>query len=222
MRILLIEDDAVLGPALCDFLTGQGYLTDLLAKGDEALPALAKTPYDLLLLDLNLPGLSGLEVLEQLREANDQVPVLILTARDAVEDRVAGLDAGADDYVTKPFELEELAARVRALVRRQRGQTSQVLQVGGLCLDTVHRELRFNEQRLAVSVRELSLLELLMQRTGKVVTKQQIIQSLSERGVSFSDNAVEVYVYRLRKRLESTGVKIQTVHGFGYLLNDDH
>lgn len=222
MRILLIEDDAVLGPALCDFLTGQGYLTDLLAKGDEALHALAKTPYDLLLLDLNLPGLSGLEVLVQLREANDQVPVLILTARDAVEDRVAGLDAGADDYVTKPFELEELAARVRALVRRQRGQVAQILQVGGLCLDTVHRELRFNEQRLAVSVRELSLLELLMQRAGKVVTKQQIIQSLSERGVSFSDNAVEVYVYRLRKRLEPTGVRIQTVHGFGYLLSDDH
>lgn len=219
MRVLIIEDDCVLGPALRDFLLEQGYITQLITRGDQLVPCLKESHFDLLLLDLNLPGLGGLEALQQLRQANYDVPVLILTARDALEDRVAGLDAGADDYVTKPFELAELAARVRALVRRQHGHCTKALEFGALRLDTHHRELSFNTQRINVSVRELSLLELLMQRAGKVVTKQQIIQSLSENNVVFSDNAVEVYVYRLRKRLEHTGVKIQTVHGFGYCLS---
>lgn len=218
MRILIIEDDHVLGPALYDFLQTQGYGAQLLTRGDELLLRLQETHFDLLVLDLNLPGQSGLEALRQLRQANHQVPVLILTARDALEDRVAGLDAGADDYVTKPFELAELAARIRALVRRQQGHCALVLELGPLRLDTQHRELLFHNQRLSVSVRELSLLELLMQRAAKVVTKQQIIQSLAAKNVTFSDNAVEVYIYRLRKRLEHTGVTIQTVHGFGYLL----
>ena len=219
MRVLIIEDDCILGPALSDFLTEQGYGTQLITQGDQVLPCLQQTHFDLLLLDLNLPGLSGLEVLRQLRQASHDVPVLILTARDALEDRVAGLDSGADDYVTKPFELAELAARIRALVRRQHGQSTFSLEFGPLCLDTKHRELLFNNQRVAVSVRELALLELLMRRAGKVVTKQQIIQSFSKKNVVFSDNAVEVYVYRLRKRLEPTGIKIQTAHGFGYSLS---
>ena len=219
MRVLIIEDDCVLGPALRDFLLGQGYMTHLITQGDQVLPCLEEAHFDLLVLDLNLPELGGLEALSQRRQANYDVPVLILTARDALEDRVAGLDAGADDYVTKPFELAELAARVRALVRRQHGHCTKALEFGALRLDIQHRELLFNNQRVTVSVRELSLLELLMRRAGKVVTKQQITQSLSENNVAFSDNAVEVYVYRLRKRLEHTGVKIQTVHGFGYSLS---
>lgn len=219
MRVLIIEDDCVLGPALRDFLLEQGYITQLITQGDQLLLCLEDAHFDLLVLDLNLPGLGGLDALRQLRQANYDVPVLILTARDALEDRVAGLDAGADDYVTKPFELAELAARVRALVRRQQGHCTKALEFGALRLDTHHRELRFNNQRVSVSVRELALLELLMRRAGKVVTKQQIIQSFSDNKVMFSDNAVEVYVYRLRKRLEQTGVKIQTVHGFGYALN---
>lgn len=190
----------------------------LITQGDQLLSCLQGQHFDLLVLDLNLPGLNGLEALTQLRQAGFEVPVLILTARDALEDRVAGLDAGADDYLTKPFELAELAARVRALIRRQQGQLQYKLELGGVSLDTKNREVTFKEQRLAVSVREYSLLELLMQRTGKVVTKQQIIQSLSESNGDFSDNAVEVYVYRLRKRLEHTGLIIQTVRGFGYSL----
>ncbi|WP_300646921.1 response regulator transcription factor [Paenalcaligenes sp.] len=218
MRVLIIEDDRVLGPALRDFMQAQGHEAQLITQGDQLLLQCEQQRFDLLVLDLNLPQLSGLEALRQLRAAGHTIPVLILTARDALEDRVAGLDAGADDYVTKPFELAELAARVRALGRRHQAQLQHILEAGPLRLDTQNKELLFEGQRLNVSVREFSLLELLMQRAGKVVTKQQIIQSLSDRSTDFSDNAVEVYVYRLRKRLEHTGVLIQTVRGFGYAL----
>ncbi|AQS50446.1 DNA-binding response regulator [Paenalcaligenes hominis] len=222
MRLLIIEDDHVLGPALQDFLHAQGYQTQLITRGDQLLSQLEQYPADLLVLDLNLPGKSGLEVLQELRQRGHGVPVLILTARDALEDRVAGLDAGADDYVTKPFELAELAARVRVLARRYPGHNHQRLEVGALQLDMQHKELLYAGQRLAVSVREFSLLQLLMQRAGKVVTKQQIIQFLSEGEADFSDNAVEVYIYRLRKRLEPTGLSIQTLRGFGYVLEPNH
>ncbi|NYT61846.1 response regulator transcription factor [Alcaligenaceae bacterium] len=219
MRVLVIEDDATLGHALQEFLIGQGYAVDWLEDGDQALGAIAGQTYDLLLLDLNLPGLSGLDVLHRLRAGNQQVPVLILTARDGVEDRVAGLDAGADDYVTKPFELPELAARVRAFGRRRAGQAQPCIEAGPLQFDTVGREVRVNGERLSLSVRELSVLEMLMARVGRVVTKRQIVNSLSAWDADFSENAVEVYVYRLRKRLEGTGAGIQTVRGFGYLLD---
>ena len=191
-------------------------MVDWLTEGDRVLGALAGQPYDLLLLDLNLPGMSGLDVLRQLRQDGNQVPVLILTARDGIDDRVAGLDAGADDYVTKPFELPELAAR--ACGRRRAGQAQPLIEVGPLSFDTVGREVA-NGQRLALSVRELSVLEMLMARVGRVVTKRQIVNSLSAWDADFSENAVEVYVYRLRKRLEGTGASIQTVRGFGYMLD---
>lgn len=219
MRVLVIEDDTTLGHALQEFLVEQGYAVDWLADGDQVISAVAGQSYDLLLLDLNLPGQSGLEVLRKLRAANQQVPVLILTARDGVEDRVAGLDAGADDYVTKPFELPELAARVRAFGRRRAGQAQPFIEAGPLLFDTVGREVRVHGERLALSVRELSVLEMLMARMGRVVTKRQIVNSLSAWDADFSENAVEVYVYRLRKRLEGTGAGIQTVRGFGYLLD---
>lgn len=163
--------------------------------------------------------MSGLDVLRQLRQDGNQVPVLILTARDGLDDRVAGLDAGADDYVTKPFDLPELAARVRALGRRRSGQAQPQIEVGPLVFDTVGREVRANGTRLALSVRELSVLEMLMARSGRVVTKRQIVNSLSAWDADFSENAVEVYVYRLRKRLEGSGASIQTVRGFGYMLD---
>ncbi|TCT02732.1 response regulator transcription factor [Paralcaligenes ureilyticus] len=219
MRVLVIEDDTTLGHALQEFLIEQGYAVDWLKDGDQVLGAVAGQSYDLLLLDLNLPGLSGLEVLRQLRSNGQQIPVLILTARDGVEDRVAGLDAGADDYVTKPFELPELAARVRAFARRRAGQAQPFIEAGPLVFDTVGREVRVNGDRLSLSVRELSVLEMLMARVGRVVTKRQIVNSLSAWDADFSENAVEVYVYRLRKRLEGTGAGIQTVRGFGYLLD---
>ena len=170
MRVLVIEDDTILGHALQEFLAEQGYAVDWLKDGDQVCGAVSGQAYDLLLLDLNLPGLSGLEVLRQLRDQGHQVPVLVLTARDALEDRVAGLDAGADDYVTKPFELPELAARVRAFARRRTGQAQPILEAGPLVFDTVGREVRTNGARLALSVRELSVLEMLMGRVGRVVT----------------------------------------------------
>lgn len=219
MRVLVIEDDTTLGHALQEFLADQGYAVDWLTDGSKVLGALAGQPYDLLLLDLNLPGVSGLDVLRQLRQDGIQVPVLILTARDGIDDRVDGLDAGADDYVTKPFDLPELAARVRAFARRRTGQAQPLIEVGPLVFDTVGREVRANGERLQLSVRELSVLEMLMARVGRVVTKRQIVNSLSAWDADFSENAVEVYVYRLRKRLEGTGASIQTVRGFGYLLD---
>lgn len=221
MRVLVIEDDTTLGHALQEFLADQGYAVDWLTDGATVAGALAAQPYDLLLLDLNLPGMNGLDVLRQLRQDGNQVPVLILTARDGLDDRVAGLDAGADDCVTKPFELPELAARVRAFGRRRTGQAQPLIEVGALVFDTVGREVRVNEQRLSLSVRELSVLEMLMARVGRVVTKRQIVNSLSAWDADFSENAVEVYVYRLRKRLEGTGTTIQTVRGFGYMLDTD-
>jgi two-component system OmpR family response regulator len=222
MRVLVIEDDTTLGHALQEFLVQQGYAVDWLADGDQVMGAISAQSYDLLLLDLNLPGRSGLEILADLRASGQQVPVLILTARDGVEDRVAGLDAGADDYVSKPFELAELAARVRAFGRRRAGQAQSLIEAGPLSFDSVNREVRVNGERLALSVRELSVLEMLMTRAGRVVTKRQIVNSLSAWDADFSENAVEVYVYRLRKRLDGTGASIQTVRGFGYLLNVDN
>ena len=219
MRVLVIEDDTTLGHALQEFLVEQGYAVDWLSDGDRVMGAVAGQSYDLLLLDLNLPGQSGLDILAQLRAAGEQVPVLILTARDGIEDRVAGLDAGADDYVTKPFDLAELAARVRAFGRRRAGQAQPYIEAGPLQFDTVGREVRANGERLSLSVREISVLEMLMARVGRVVTKRQIVNSLSAWDADFSENAVEVYVYRLRKRLEGTGAGIQTVRGFGYLLD---
>lgn len=221
MRVLVIEDDATLGRGLQEFLIQQGYAVDWLPDGDRVLGAVSAQSYDLLLLDLNLPSRSGLDVLSDLRAAGHHEPVLILTARDGVEDRVAGLDAGADDYVTKPFELAELAARVRAFARRRIGLPQPLIEAGPLVFDTVNRDLRVNGEYLALSVRELSVLEMLMTRAGRVVTKRQIVNSLSAWDADFSENAVEVYVYRLRKRLEGLGVSIQTVRGFGYLLNVD-
>lgn len=218
MRVLLIEDDDTLGHALREFLTAQSYSVDWIQDGDGVLPAVSQQPYDLLILDLNLPGISGLDILRSMQEGGLHVPVLILTARDGVEDRVAGLDAGADDYMTKPFELAELAARVRVFERRRTGQTQPFLQAGPLEFDPVGRQVRCGGERLALSVREVSVLEMLMVRAGRVVTKKQIIDALSAMDADFSENAVEVYIYRLRRRLELTGVAIQTVRGFGYLL----
>ncbi len=218
MRVLLIEDDDTLGHALRDFIAAQGYSVDWVQDGESVFPTVQRQSYDLLILDLNLPGISGLDVLRQLQEGGRPIPVLILTARDGVEDRVAGLDAGADDYMTKPFELEELAARIRVFERRLTGQSPSTLEAGPLVFDPVGRQVRCNDERLPLSVREVSILEMLMARAGRVVTKKQIIDAMSAMEADFSENAVEVYIYRLRRRLESTGASIQTVRGFGYLL----
>lgn len=218
MRILLVEDDPMLGAALREFLLEQGYIIEWVTRGQEAIERATTQAFDLLVLDLNLPDMMGLEVLSFIRDQNIDSNVLILTARDGVDERVAGLDAGADDYMTKPFELAELAARLRVFARRRAGQSSAIIDVGALQLDMNAREVRANGQRLSLSVREFSVLEILMMRVGKVVTKKQIVNSLSEVDADFSENAVEVYVYRLRKRIEGMGVNIQTMRGFGYML----
>lgn len=218
MRVLLIEDDATLGRALQEFLSGRGYAVDWLAEGHRALLAIKNYTYDLVVLDLNLPDMDGLAVLKAFRLEGRHIPVLVLTARDALADRVAGLDAGADDYLSKPFELDELAARVRAFARRHLGTVVSVVEFGSISFDTIHREIRLAGELLTVSVREMSVLEMLLSRAGKVVTKQQITQALSAMDADFSENAVEVYIYRLRKRLEGRGVAIKTIRGFGYML----
>ena len=219
MRLLLVEDDGFLGSALGEVLAREGYEVDWAQRGAEALALAKQKTYPLMILDLNLPDMSGLDVLRQIRQDKMQMLVMSLTARDSLIDRVEGLDAGADDYLTKPFELQELAARLRALSRRAEGQLSDILSVGDLSIDLSNREVLYKGVHLTLSMREYALLERLMARAGHVVTKQQMVQTLSASEDEVSDNAIEVYVYRLRKRLEGVNVEIHTIRGFGYLLD---
>jgi two-component system, OmpR family, response regulator len=209
MRILIAEDDAVLADGLSRSLKAGGYAVDVVASGEEADTALAAQTFDLLILDVGLPQLSGLEVLRRLRARNSTTPVLILTAADSVEQRVKGLDLGADDYMAKPFALSELEARARALTRRAAGSAQTVLRHGPLTLDQVGHDL---------SARELGLLEILLQRPGRLVSKEQLVDRLCSWGEEVSNNAIEVYVHRLRKKIEVGGVRIVTVRGLGYYL----
>ena len=219
MRLLLVEDDVFLGSSLSEFLSHEGYDVDWAQSGSEALELAYEKSYPLMILDLNLPDMSGLDVLHKIHHDKMEMFVMSLTARDSLIDRVEGLDAGADDYLTKPFELQELAARLRALSRRAEGQISDVLRVGDLSLDLTNREVLYKGAHLSLSLREYALLERLMARAGHVVTKQQMVQTLSASEGEVSDNAIEVYVYRLRKRLEGVNVEIHTIRGFGYLLD---
>lgn len=218
MRILLVEDDQVLADGLQRSLRGAGYAVDHVAHGDGADTALTANEYDLVILDLGLPGLSGLDVLRRLRARQSTVPVLILTAADSVEQRVRGLDLGADDFMAKPFDLSELEARVRALVRRAMGGASPQLRHGPLVYDQVGHTALLNGEPLELSARELSVLEILMQRVGRLVSKEQIVNHLCEWGEEVSHNAIEVYMHRLRKKVEGGGVRIATVRGLGYSL----
>jgi DNA-binding response OmpR family regulator len=174
--------------------------------------------HDLAVLDLGLPRRDGLSVLRHWRAQGARMPVLLLTARDELSDRVQGLDAGADDYLVKPFDLPELLARLRALRRRAAGRIGETLALGDLELDLTDRELRFRGERVALSPRELALTELLMQRAGRVVSKDSIVARLSSWESDFSENSVEVYVHRLRKRFAELGAVIKTVRGFGYVM----
>ncbi|MCL4773410.1 MAG: response regulator transcription factor [Burkholderiaceae bacterium] len=218
MRILLAEDDQVMADGLSRSLRGTGYAVDHVASGRDADTALSTQPYDLLILDLGLPGLPGLRVLERLRARNSAVPVLILTAADSVEQRVRGLDLGADDFMSKPFALSELEARVRALVRRSMGSGSNRLHCGSLSFDQVSRTAFLGEHPLELSAREIGLLEVLMQRMGRLVSKEQIVDHVCEWGDEISLNAIEVYVHRLRRKLDGCGIRIVTVRGLGYCL----
>jgi two-component system OmpR family response regulator len=216
MRILVAEDDAHVGDSLLTSLRQSGHAVDRVANGDEVERALKASAFDLLILDIGLPVRSGLDVLRDLRARDSKMPVLLLTARDSVGDRVKGLDAGADDYLAKPFELAELQARVRALTRR--GGATLMMTHGPLSYDLSGRVAWLRGAPLELSGREVNLLEILLQRAGRMVSKEQLIDLLCEWGDEVSANAIEVYVHRLRKKLEPGGVHISTVRGVGYTL----
>ncbi|VTU17570.1 Transcriptional regulatory protein tctD [Variovorax sp. PBL-H6] len=218
MRILLVEDDRVLADALSRALVQSAHAVDVVSTGEEADHALAPGTYDLAILDIGLPGLSGLDVLKRLRGRKSTMPVLMLTAFDTLADRVRGLDLGADDYLAKPFDLPELEARVRALLRRST-QSTPDLEHGQLRFDTVGRRVFHDKRPLDLSPRELALLELLLMRAGRVVSKEHMVNHLYGWGEEVGDNAIEVNVYRLRKKLEPLGCEIRTVRGMGYLID---
>jgi two-component system, OmpR family, response regulator len=218
MRVLIAEDDQVLADGLLRSLRGAGFAADHVASGSEADAALASHPFDLVILDLGLPKLHGLDVLKRLRGRGSTMPVLILTAADSVEQRVKGLDAGADDYMAKPFSLQELEARVRALSRRGLGTASAIIKHGPMTFDATGRVCYINEQLIELSAREVSLLEVLLQRAGRLVSKDQLVERLCEWGEEVSTNAIEVYVHRLRKKIEQGPIRIATVRGLGYCL----
>ncbi len=218
MRLLIAEDDPLLVDGLQRSLRQAGYAVDAVASGVEADSALATQAYDLLILDLGLPRMPGLEVLRRLRGRKSTVPVLVLTAADAIEDRVRGLDLGADDYMAKPFALSELEARVRALTRRGAGGGSAVVQHGPLAFDSVGRVAHVGDQLLDLSAREIGLLEILLARSGRLVSKDHLVEHLCEWGEEVSNNAIEVYVHRLRRKIEGCGIRISTVRGLGYCL----
>jgi two-component system OmpR family response regulator len=218
MRILLVEDDPMLADTVARALRQSAHAVESASRGDQADELLQKGDYDLVLLDANLPGIDGFEVLRRLRRRKSAVPVLMLTVRDEPQDRVAGLDLGADDYLTKPFHLSELEARVRALIRRAHASGSPELVHGPLRLDAAGRRLYCDGRPLEVSARELAVIELLLLREGRVVTKQSIADRLYGWDEASTSNAVDVFVHRLRKKLQPTGVDIRTVRGMGYLI----
>ncbi len=218
MRILLVEDDSALCLGVSRAFEREGWRVDVLGDGQQAMTEGLAVSYDLAVLDLGLPRRDGMEVLRHWRSRGARLPVLLLTARDDLSDRVQGLDAGADDYLVKPFDLPELVARVRALKRRADGRVDEVLTVGDLTLDVAHRELTYRGERVRMSPREIALTQLLMQRAGRVVPKESIVSTLSSWESDFSENSVEVYVHRLRKRFAELGVVIKTVRGFGYVM----
>ena len=218
LHLLLVEDDAPLADGLANSLRQSGYSVDWSANGRAADAALMTREYDLVILDLSLPGLDGFEVLRRLRAQNKPLPVLILSARDASAERVRGLDSGADDYLTKPFDLEELEARVRALIRRSQGIASAVVGCAGLSLDTKARRVLNKGEAIELTGREYALLELLVLRAGHVVSKQQIAESLCEWGDEISPGAIEIHIHRVRKKIDGAGVALRTLRGFGYML----
>lgn len=218
MRVLLVEDDPVVADGLLRILRRSGHSVTHEMNGKRADQMLTLEQYDLVILDMGLPDMDGYEVLRRLRNRNVQVPVLVLTARDKVEDRVQGLDFGADDYLAKPFELPELEARIRALLRRGQSASSAQLQIGDLRFDTVGRRVHLGDEALELSARELTVLEVLMLRAGRVVSKDLLSEQMSDLGEEMSSNAIEVYVHRLRKKIEAGNIHIRTLRGLGYML----
>ncbi|MBF0621303.1 MAG: response regulator [Magnetococcales bacterium] len=217
MRILLVEDDVLQGDSIRIALRQEGYTVEWLKDGFHAQNALETDEFDLMLLDLGLPGQSGLSVLEWVRRQGDKTPVLVLTARDSIDDRVGGLDAGADDYMVKPFDLDELSARIRALIRRSQGRAHPLLQVGSVILDPASRQITCEGQPLELSPRAYMLLHLLMERAGQVLTRSRLEEKLYGWDGGVVSNTLEVYIHQLRKVLGKEFIR--TVRGVGYLID---
>lgn len=218
MKILLAEDDKFLADGLSMVLRDSGYAVDTESDGANVPVAVSTTPYDLLVLDLGLPNLDGLDVLKRIRAKGETIPVLILTARDAVQDRVKGLDLGANDYLTKPFELPELEARIRALIRKDNWSNRTEINLGSLLFKTVDRVASIEGKIIDLTARELAVLEILLQKLGTSVDKQRITSLISSWDQEVTENAVGIVIHRLRKKLEEANVTIKTSRGLGYRL----
>lgn len=219
MRILLLEDDPLIGDGLKAGLAKFGFAVDGFADGVAGQKALAAAPYDAVILDLGLPGLDGMEVLARWRQARQNVPVLILTARDALEQRVAGLNAGADDYLVKPFALSELVARLNALIRRRHGEAVPLLACGTLTFDSASRAVTQNGAPVVLAARELALLELFMQNKGRILLRETILEKLYNWESEIESNVIDVHIHHLRRKLGNH--VIRTVRNVGYILDND-
>lgn len=219
MRILLVEDDAILGNATSVYLRNNGYGVDWAQDGKQADLALHEDIYEVVILDLGLPQMDGLNVLKRLRARKISSSVIILTARDALEDRIAGLDFGADDYLIKPIKLPELAARLRVQIRRKHAVSAATIEYPPLTLHVRDRLVTHLGEPFALSPREFSLLETLLMRVGKVVSKESLLSNISDWDDNLGTNAIEVFMHRLRKKLLQVGIEIRTVRGLGYLLD---
>jgi two-component system response regulator QseB len=218
MRLLLIEDDVALGEGILQALSREGYTVDWVKDGASALHALLSEGFDLAILDLGLPKLDGLTVLKRLRESGSALPVLILTARDATEDRIAGLDAGADDYLIKPFDLSELKARLRALLRRSAGRARVMIEHAGISLDPATQQVTYQNAPVSLTPKEYQLLYELLSPPGRVMTRERLIQLLYGWNEEAESNTLEVHIHHLRKKFSTE--LIRTVRGVGYLVED--
>ncbi len=223
MNILLIEDDEVLADGLIHTLSSAGYRVSSVATAALAEHLLNVQEFDLVIMDLGLPDMDGLRLLRQFRSQKVSLPIMILTARDDLNSRIEGIRQGADDYMTKPFDLKELEVRLQALIRRCYGGFSHTIEIGRLHLDTCNHQILADGEFLSLSSRESAVLEILLLQAGKVVCKDRIAQRLSCEGEALADNAIEVYIHRVRKKIKPFDANIRTIRGLGYLLeNENH
>lgn len=219
MRLLLVEDDEILGDGLVEGLKMEGYAVDWLTNGKLADEALKINSYELIVLDLNLPDMEGLDILRALRTRKDETPVMVLTAKDTVPDRVLGLDSGADDFVIKPFELDEVCARLRALARRNEGRSVPNIEYKGIVLDPASHQVTWNDEKVDLSQKEFEILSFLMSNIGRVISRARLEESLYSWDSDVESNTVEVHIHHLRKKLDPS--IIRTVRGVGYIIDED-